>query len=923
MIVRTFGVMAMGASAMALAASASAQPVTLVGNGQVASIAHDGDQSLTLAATMLSRDLNAVTGRTPALSTKLEDCARVCVVVAQRGSALMEAVARDTGVDLGGLDQQWERYLRVGIPSRSQPGRQYLLIAGSDMRGAIWGVVDLSRDMGVSAWEWWADVTPRRVERLVVDGKRQLSQSPSVQYRGIFLNDEDWGLQPWAAKTFEPETGDIGPKTYARIFELMWRLKANLIWPAMHESTKPFYQIPGNAEMARDYAIVVGTSHAEPMMRNNVREWDEATQGHFNFFSNRDEMLRYWGTRAKAVKDFENIYTVGLRGVHDSEMEGASSPEMARGGLQQAIDAQRKLLAQASAMPVDKIPQVLTLYKEVLDLYSLGLNVPDDVTLVWPEDNYGYINQLPTASERARRGGAGVYYHISYWGRPHDYLWLATTHPALIREQMERAWETGARKIWVLNVGDIKPGEYLTQYFLDLAFDHRLLQGSAGDHLTNWARAQFDRAVADEIAGIMTDYYGLAFERRPEFMGFSQVEPITPISIGAYVRSGGAEAQQRIDRYDALRARAEALAARIPADRRDAFYELVLYPVRGAASLNERNLKLDLAALYSRRGQPAANLLADEAKAAHNRMVVDTAAYNTLGGGKWRGIMDMAPRALPVFAEPPYPHASFTARPGCVVDGSELTFVPGKAAVHALTIRGWGEPTDWTMAGQAGVTSALSRGRLDSANGYQQRVTIAYDGKAAAPSFGTVTCGGKRIAVEGRTLLAVPPETPVEIDHIIAFPAANAPVSGTDWERIEGLGAYGAALRTKLSIPSHDDMTSAAPLAYDFDLAAKGDATLHVVALPVHPLTSVNRLRIAIRIDDGAPQLLDFETHGRSDEWKANVLSNTARRTLFLPQLAAGKHRIRLYAMDPGFLLDRMELRLDGAPDRYGAPLIR
>jgi hypothetical protein len=910
------------AALMIVAASAAnAEPVTIADHGTAAGIVHDPDRPLTLAAEMLAHDLRAVSGAAPAVSTDLATCAELCIVIGDRGSPLVTAAAHDGGVDLAALAGQWERYVRVVVPSHSHAGRRYLLIAGSDVRGAIWGTVDLSREIGVSAWEWWADVTPRHRDSVTVDGALRLSNAPSVQYRGIFLNDEDWGLQPWAAKTFEPEAGDIGPKTYARIFELLWRLKANLIWPAMHDSTRPFYQIPGNAEAARDHAIIVGTSHAEPMMRNNVREWDEAKRGPFNFFSNRPAMLDYWRTRAEAVKHYENVYSVGLRGKHDSAMEGATSPEMARDALAEAIGAQRRLLAQTQGKPASRIPQALTLYKEVLDLYGLGLKVPDDVTLVWPEDNYGYISQLPTLPERARSGGGGVYYHISYWGRPHDYLWLATTHPALIREEMDRAWQTGARRLWVVNVGDIKPGEYLTQYFLDLAFDADTFGVRPIDHLTAWATTQFGADVAAEVAAVMTDYYDLAFERRPEFMGFSQVEPITPVTIGDYVRGGGAEAAQRIDRYAALRARAEALAARMPADWRDAFFELVLYPVRGAASLNERNLKLDLAALYTRQGRPVANLLADESKAAHARIVTDTATYNALNGAKWRGIMNMAPRGLPVFAEPPYPQASFAARPGCTVDASELTFVAGRAATHALTIYSRGASAEWSITGLRGIAPDAASGRLVAGNGFQQRITIRYDGVARTLPAGIVTCAGHSEPLTARIVAAGSATAPVEIDHVTTLTTPEA--GSADWEPVAGLGAYGSALRVKLSLPSRAGTGGVAPLKYGFTSAETGDATLEIVGLPVHSLTAASHLRIAVQVDDGAVQVLDYETHGRSDEWKRNVLSNTARRSIRLPQLASGAHVVRVYALDPGFVLDRIEVRRDGAAARYGAPLVR
>lgn len=821
--------------ALLAATQARAEEAVLFDGSQLAGIVHADGRTAALAGELLARDLGQLTGRAPSVSGDLATCRRLCIVIGAHDSTLVRAAAQDAGVDLSGLAGQWERYERLLVRSKRDPGTQYLLIAGSDQRGAVWGTIDLTRELGVSAWEWWADVTPRRVNRLAVDGARRLSDSPSVQYRGIFLNDEDWGLQPWAAKTYEPETGDIGPKTYARIFELLWRLKANIIWPAMHDSTKPFYQIPGNAETARDYGIVVGTSHAEPMMRNNVREWDDKTRGPFNFFTNRAAMIDYWRERAEDVKGFDNIYTIGLRGKHDSGMEGATSPQQARDATAEVIAIQRDLLAKAQGRPATQIPQVLTLYKEVLDVYAAGLKVPDDMTLVWPEDNYGYIHQLSTPAEQRRSGGSGIYYHISYWGRPHDYLWLGTTHPALIREQLDRAWQMDARKIWIVNVGDIKPGEYLTQYFLDLAFDRRAIAQVPREHLTDWATRQFGAAHAAEIAAVMTEYYDLAFERRPEFMGFNQTEPTRPVKIGDYIRSGGGEARARIDRYRAITARAEALAGQLPADREDAFFQLVLYPVRGAASLNERNLRLDLAALYTRQGRAGVNAQAEQAKAAHARIVADTAAYNSQNGGKWRGMMDMAPRRLPVFDEPLYPQVA--ASPG--------------AARRAAAIR----------------------------------------------------------------------DIPIATDRIVSLAATSA--AAADWEVVPGLGSRGGALRAKLDLRSRADTAGVTPLDYRFDVSASGDAELRIVAIPVHPLTSKNGLRIAVQLDNRPVQLLDFRTFGRSEEWKQNVLTNSAVRSIPLRQLAKGAHRLRIHALDPGFILDRIDVRLDGAPDYYGAPPIR
>ena len=386
-----------------------AETVELFDGSRLASVLHEDSPTAALAADLLARDLKSLTGRESEIATELDRCGALCVVVGVRDSALVQAVAKETGADLSALAGQWERYRRLVL---RRPGRTYLLIAGSDPRGMVWGVVDLTREMGVSAWEWWADVAPRKVAKLAVDDGAVLSETPSVRYRGIFLNDEDWGLEPWAAKTYDPKTGNIGPRTYQRVFELMWRLKANTLWPAMHKVSNPFFGDPANPRLAGEYSIVVGTSHAEPMMRNNLREWDHA-QGDFNFLTNRDAMADYWRRRVAESKGVDGIYTVGLRGIHDSPMEGADTAEARRDVLRDAIGLQRDILAATLGRPADTIPQALTIYKEVEEAYNAGLQVPDDVTLVWSDDNYGYLGRLSSPEEAKRSGGAGIYYHIS------------------------------------------------------------------------------------------------------------------------------------------------------------------------------------------------------------------------------------------------------------------------------------------------------------------------------------------------------------------------------------------------------------------------------------------------------------------------------------------------------------------------------
>lgn len=914
--------------AFAAPAIASDGNLVLAQGGRVPVIVNENQSTMALAGDLLARDLKSVTGASPARAGGLERCQEICVVIGRHDSSLVRGLAEEEGFDLSGLEGKWESYERITFSSRRRPGVQIVLIAGSDLRGTIYGVIDLTRELGVSAWEWWADAKSAKRSRIEINAARIRSTPPYVQYRGIFLNDEDWGLQPWAAK--HDPSGDIGPATYARIFELMWRLKANIIWPAMHDSTKPFYQMDGNAETAKKYAIVVGTSHAEPMMRNNVREWNKKSRGPFNFFTNRDALIRYWAERVNEVKDFENVYSVGIRGIHDSAMEGAHNVDEARQGVTDAIAVQRDLLRKALDKPIQQIPQALTLYKEVLEIYQAGLDVPDDITLVWPDDNYGYLHQLSTQQESKRPGGAGLYYHISYWGRPHDYLWLGTTHPALIREQLERASATSSRKIWIVNVGDIKPAEYLTQYFLDLAFDKKESERAPLSHLAKWMRIQFGAQHAEEIAAVMTEYYDLAWERRPEFMGFSQTEPITPVRQTDYVQSGGGEAEARLARYEALVRRAETVAASIDPELRDAYFQLVLYPVRSAANLNARILHFDLAAQYAREGRPSANFHASRARAAQAAIEADTAQYNALGNGKWRGIMDAAPRRLPVFAPPSFPaYATVSSRQGCSIaypftfssEAEHASFVAGRPAMQTITLIGNGEQAlEWKAADvPRSITLSYVAGRLDSSNGYEQRIDIGYDGGAEARPF-SLQCGKNTLQVNLRLQRDPAPGLQTENGRIVTIPATHA-ASRDGWTLVPGLGSFGESMRSSLTLKSIDTSAqSTSELTYEFATISQGKVKLKLVAVPVHPLTSANKLRIAVSLDGSPFETFDFATHGRSDEWKANVLSNTAVREQVHTDVSAGRHKLKIRALDPGFVLDRVELSFDGAPAFYGKP---
>ena len=517
-------------------------------------------------------------------------------------------------------------------------GKQ-IIIEGGNGRGMAYGLLELSRLAGVSPWIWWGDVVPEKKNRLVMNDDFETEQHPSVAYRGIFLNDEDWSLRLWSHKNFEPSAkSEIGPKTYRKVFELMLRLRANTIWPAMHPGTTAFFKIPGAKAIADSCGMVIGTSHCEPLLRNNVDEWNTAERGAFNYRTNREQVHQYWIERLKEVKKSkDNMFTIGMRGIHDSSMEGYKTEQEKFDGLQQVINDQQELLRQHVGNPAKQM-QVFVPYKEVLQLYEKGLQVPDYVTLMWCDDNYGYMTRLSNAKEQQRSGGAGVYYHLSYWGRPHDYLWLTTTQPGLIYNEMREAYNHNVRKLWIVNVHDPKVAAYDLELFLDLAWNINCEDGQTlTKHLESWLCRQFGQEAGKRLLPVMHEFYRLCGERRPEFMGYTQVEldkkkyPRGLSAVGDIPLSA-IEAAQRLSAFQHLKAEIMAIRMLVRSELNDAFFAAIEYPVSAAAAMSTKILSDSI-----------------ESHRAYEEIQALTKRYNEMNGGKWRHLMDAAPRKLPVF----------------------------------------------------------------------------------------------------------------------------------------------------------------------------------------------------------------------------------------------------------------------------------
>lgn len=623
----------------------SANSVPLFSSASALAVCIDSADAkvVSIAAAAFANDIELISGKKSTVNNSGSTGSGFTVIAGTIGhSKGIDQLVKEKQIDISSIKNKWECFIIKAV------GKNKIVIAGSDRRGTAYGIFHLSRAMGISPFVWWADVAPQKKQQLFVTGS-YTSTEPSVQYRGIFINDEDWGLQPWAAKNMDTDIKDIGPKTYAKVFELLLRLKANYIWPAMHPCTKAFYYYKQNPKVADDYAIVVGGSHCEPMLRNNVCEWAETYEeeykkkpGEWRYDLNKEEIYKYWDDRIKEAVNYESVFTVGMRGVHDGSMPGPKDAGEKLKLLEKVIADQREILQNNFKQSADKLPQIFVPYKEVLSLYRRGMQLPEDVTIIWPDDNHGYIRQLPNDDERKRSGGHGVYYHLSYWGSPADYLWLSTISPALIGYEMKKAYDYGAKKLWVFNVGDIKPAELETQFAMDMAWDITTYNAAnPAAYINNWAAEIFGKENADQVTRIKKLYYQLAAAGKPEHVGL--------------LKFTAKEINERLEAYQQLNDMLDSCKQKIDPRNTDAFFQLIQYPVEGACLMNTKALRQQLALKFFNENKMAdakENLQA--AQMAYTIIPEITQRYNRfIAKGKWNGMMSWHPRDQKVFNAPP------------------------------------------------------------------------------------------------------------------------------------------------------------------------------------------------------------------------------------------------------------------------------
>jgi len=797
----------------------------LVSKGLPARIVADNSDwpGVLRAAKDLQSDLSGVSGWKGEFGP---DTPKILVGTLGKSPAI-DALVRTGKLDVKAIRGKWEA-------SVTQVVGDTLVVAGSDKRGTIFALYDLSEAVGVSPWSWWADVPVKRHSEAYVTG-RYVAKEPVVKYRGIFINDEAPALSGWAYEKY----GGFNHQFYEKVFELLLRLRANYLWPSMWGRAFSMDD-PLNPKVADDYGIVMGTSHVEPMMRADS-EWGRLgfAERQWNYATNPTELEKFWTDGVNRNKPYENIVTIAMRGKVDTPMSETANIAL----LEKIVASQRKILAENMNPDVTQIPQLWCLYKEVQEYYEKGMRVPDDVTLLWADDNWGNIRRLPTAEERNRKGGAGVYYHFDYVGGPRNYKWIDTNPIPKIWEQMNLAHRYGADRIWIVNVGDIKPMEFPMEFFLTMARDPDAIRKEDLQKYTEkWAAREFGKKHAKEIARIISETHRLNGRRKAELL-----------SPDTYSIENYGEADRVVGEFHDLLARAEAVGKDLPPEYHSAYYQMVVHPVKAPGVVTEMYVAAGKNALYAKRNDPRANVEAQRVRDLFAKDTAITAEYHALNGGKWNHFMDQT-------------HIGYTY---------------------------WQQPDVQVMPKVIEV----------NANGAAAAWPAASGLPAPMPPVGA------KGFVETNGIIAI------EAEHTSRRVAAK----GVKWETIPGYGRTLSAVEPFPVLASSAEPGKGARLEYELTVLTGGKATLEAVLGPSLAFQPHHGLRVAFAFDDEPPQVVDVAAPYLSREWETAV-SDSVRKVQTKHILRAGRHILKVWAIDPGVVIERLVIDLGGLKPSYLGP---
>jgi hypothetical protein len=909
----------------------------LVQGGAAAKLYVDGGDypGVARAAHNLQADIYRVSGCNALLNTDMKSLSGDVVLIGTIGkSGIIDRLIRERKIDVSQIEGKWESTL-IQVVSHPLPGvARGLVIAGSDKRGTIYGIYDLSEQIGVSPWYWWADVPVQHRDALFVKAGRWVQSEPAVKYRGIFLNDEAPSLTGWTNEKF----GGFNHQLYEKVFELLLRLKANFLWPAMWNSA--FNEDdPLNPKFADEYGIVMGTSHHEPMLRAQ-QEWKRHGKGPWDYAANSKTLDAFWEQGIDRNSNYENIITLGMRGDGDKPM--AENDDIAL--LEKIVANQRAIVARHLTPTVAADPQVWALYKEVQGYYEKGMRVPDDVTLLWSDDNWGNIRRLPTAEERKRSGGAGIYYHVDYVGDPRSYKWLNTYSITKIWEQMALAYNYGANRIWIVNVGDLKPMEFPIEFFLGMARDP---QRWGKDHIQEfselWAEREFGPEHAVEIADIVSKYTQYNSRRKPE-----QLEPDT------FSQVNYREAERVFSEWKSLTERAERIYQELPQANRDAFFELVLYPTKASAIVNELYLTAGKNHLYATQGRADANDAAQEARTLFAADAELTDEYNhKLARGKWDHMMDQTHIGYTFWNEPPLNtmpainevQPASEARMAVAVEGLPFAASGGFGTLAMAPFDVFNQQSQYIEVFNRGTipfefSASADRPwlRIGETQGTvlkQERLLVSIDwaGVSEGANDGTITIAQKNGPAFHLRVEALNPSEPardslqgfVESRHYVSIEAEHftgrTSEGGATWEKIPGFGETLSGMTVfPVTAPSAEPPQPAPVLEYRMYLFEGGDFNVEAILAPTLNFVPGRGLRFAISFDDQPPQVIDALAHNSQKDWAQAVSDGVRKTAATLKVEKPGYHTLKFRMVDPGVVLEKLVISQGNLPESYLGP---
>lgn len=897
--------------------------------------------------------------------------ARYAIIVGTVGkSEWINTLVARRKIDISPIAGGWERYLIERVDNPAPGIKKAIVIAGSDRRGTAYGLLSVSRAIGVSPWYWWADAPIKQQKYLAVKVNKFTSKEPSVKFRGIFINDEDWGLYRWSKNNFEKERGNFGPKTYAKVCELLLRLQANYLCPAMHDASMAFHRVPENRLVADSFAIFMGASHCEPLLFNTASEWKRDKMGEWDYINNKAGVDSVLKSRVKECAPFENVYTLALRGLHDRAMNAGNDMSARKQMLQEALMSQRKMLVDVIGKRAGEIPQAFTPYKEVLDVYDEGLELPEDVTIVWPDDNYGYMKRLSNPKEQKRSGRSGVYYHSSYLGKPHDHLWMNTISPTLMYEELRKAYDMTADRIWLLNAGDIKSCEFAMDYFLAMAYDIDSFNFErAAGYRAEWMCGMLGEKHRNDFQDVINSFYKLAFARKPEFMGWGyqwttdkhgkERNTDTDFSFTNY-----REAEARLSEYRRIGNITEKILNALPGENQQAcFYQLLYYPVKGCELLNRMVLYGQKNRWYSIQQRAATEPLATMTKACHDSLQIITKGYNSLLGGKWNHMMTMKQGfAASYFDLPALRRVTLepTASLGLLAEGEDV--LKGLKSFHSLpsfntylrqsyyvdVFNKGATPLRW-KASAADDWILVSRKAGETAT--EERIEVSIDW-AKVPTgekiLGTLEITSDQGEKEHIFISVFNPASPsfpslAEMDTLFVEHNGYVSMDAAAFHRkveneaiqirtIPNLGIENTAIQLGDPVaPAQRTAGRNTPrLEYDFYTFGQGSVDVYTYVLPTfvlstgkgyagHEATNIET-KYGVCIDEGPVMNPSTSSFEYAQIWYESVLKNCRVNKTTLHIDKPGKHTVKIICGDAGTVLQKIVLDIGGMKRSYLGP---